>query len=85
MNQPLLPSHFKFGRMTGLIMNGLSLAFLVVIFIFCFFPPIPNPPPEVMNWACVVYSGVLLLALVYYLLRARHKYDGPVEYVRKTA
>lgn len=81
---PLLESKFSMGK-AGVVVNLLSLAFLVLIFVFAFFPPVPNPPAATMNWAIVVYVGVLGIAAVYYLVRARHHYDGPVAYVRKSA
>ena len=81
---PLLPSEFSLGRM-GLPINLASLAFLVIVFIFAFFPPLPNPPAVTMNWAIAVYGGVLLLAFTYYMIHARRNYIGPVEYVRKSA
>jgi choline transport protein len=37
-----------------------------------------------MNWSVVIYCGVLFLSLVYFVLRGRHNYVGPVEYVRKS-
>ncbi|KAF2114202.1 amino acid/polyamine transporter I [Lophiotrema nucula] len=80
----LLDTKFSMGK-AALPVNLLSLAFLVLMYVFAFFPPVPNPPASAMNWAIVVYAGVLGLAGVYYLVRARHFYDGPVEYVRKTA
>lgn len=80
---PLLPSKFSMGRL-GLAVNVLSLAFLALIFVFAFFPPVPKPQAMAMNWAIVVYVGVLAVAGAYYMGRARGKYDGPVEYVRKS-
>lgn len=56
----------------------------MLVFVFAFFPPIPNPPSVNMNWAIVVYTGILLFAGMYYAISARHHYDGPVEYVRKS-
>jgi choline transport protein len=67
----------------GLPINIAALLFCFVVFVFAFFPPMPNPPLELMNWACVVYGGTLTLAFVYYLFVGRHHYVGPVEYVRK--
>ncbi|KAK5943161.1 hypothetical protein PMZ80_004167 [Knufia obscura] len=81
---PLLETRFSLGK-AGLPVNLAALAFLAVVYVFSFFPPIPNPPPEAMNWAIVVYGGVLIFAGIYYLIVARHHYDGPVEYTRKSA
>lgn len=39
--------------------------------------------PADMNWAIVVYSGVLIFSLIFYVLYGRKAYDGPVAYVRK--
>lgn len=81
---PLLPSKLKLGKF-GLPINIASLAFCAVVYVFAFFPPVPNPTAAGMNWAIAVYGGMLLLAFTYYILRARHAYVGPVAYVRKTA
>lgn len=81
---PLLETRFSLGKF-GLATNLFSLAFLLVLFVMSFFPPIPNPPPSAMNWACVVYGAVVIFATVYYFVSARKHYVGPVEYVRKSA
>jgi len=82
-NQPLLPAKFSFSRPVGLLLNGFSLCFLVFTFIFAFFPGNPDPTPAEMNWSIVMYSAVVLFALLHYFIQARHVYVGPVEYVRK--
>ncbi|KAK4158689.1 amino acid transporter [Cladorrhinum sp. PSN259] len=79
---PLLPSRFSLGRL-GLVVNLSSLAFLLLIYIFAFFPPVPNPSYDEMNWGILGYGVVILFSLAYYLVRARFEYVGPVEYVRK--
>ncbi|EXJ73243.1 uncharacterized protein A1O5_03003 [Cladophialophora psammophila CBS 110553] len=81
--QPLLPARFTFSRPVGLLLNGFSLLFLVFAFIFAFFPGNPKPTVEQMNWASLIYGGVLIFAVLHYYIQARHVYDGPVEYVRK--
>jgi len=81
---PLLPSKFSLGKF-GLPINIASLLFCVIIYVFAFFPPVPNPPAVAMNWAIAVYGGMMLLGFIYYILRARHSYVGPVAYVRKSA
>ncbi|KIY02245.1 uncharacterized protein Z520_02383 [Fonsecaea multimorphosa CBS 102226] len=81
---PLLPSKFSLGKF-GLGINMAALCFCAVVYVFSFFPPMPNPPAASMNWACAVYGGVVLLAFTYYAIRARHVYVGPVAYVNKSA
>ncbi|KAF2729568.1 GABA permease [Polyplosphaeria fusca] len=82
-NLPLLESKFSIGRV-GLAVNLLSLAFLILVMVFAFFPPVPDPPAISMNWAIAIYAGVLGIAGLYYIFQARREYDGPVEYVRKS-
>ena len=80
--QELLPRRFNLGAF-GLPINLLSLAFLLLLFVMIFFPTLPHPTPQSMNWAVLMYGGVMILSLVYFLIEGRKSYDGPVEYVRK--
>lgn len=50
-----------------------------------FFPPTPLPNLELesMNWSSLVFSVVALWGVVFYVVWARFRYVGPVEYVRK--
>ncbi|PTD12956.1 putative amino-acid permease [Fusarium culmorum] len=78
----LLPSKFSLGRW-GLAINIASEVFLVVVFVLAFMPGNPNPAPSEMNWSIVMYAGVAIFSVVYYIFRGRHRYEGPVAYVRK--
>lgn len=80
--EPLLPSKFNLGSL-GLPINIIAVVFLVFVWVFCFFPTGPKPTVTTMNWASLGYGSVLIFAVVYYLIRGRHVYVGPVEYVRK--
>ncbi|KXT18960.1 hypothetical protein AC579_8709 [Pseudocercospora musae] len=75
-------SQFNLGKF-GYVANIIGICFLVVAWLFLFFPPVPQPNPATMNWAVLVYGAVIIFALAYYLIHGRHEYDGPVEYVRK--
>lgn len=79
---PLPPSKFNLGKF-ALPINVLSVALLFVFWIFSFFPLVPNPTTETMNWAALIYGAVLIFSLVYYHIWGKHHYDGPVAYVRK--
>lgn len=80
--QPLLPSTFSLGRW-GLPLNIVVVLFLFFLRIFAYFPTVPSPAPADTNWAILGYGSVIMVALVYYVFRGRHRYVGPVEYVRK--
>ncbi|ORY59965.1 amino acid/polyamine transporter I [Pseudomassariella vexata] len=80
--QPLLPSKFSLGRW-GLAVNIASEVFLVIVFVLAFFPQIPAPDTVAMNWNILIYGVVVVFSMVYYFFSGRHKYAGPVEYVRK--
>lgn len=81
-NGPLPDSKFTLGKF-GLAINITSELFLILMFVLAFFPPIPNPDASSMNWNIVIYGGVVAFSLIYYVFRGRHRYVGPVEYVRK--
>jgi choline transport protein len=36
-----------------------------------------------MNWSSVMLVGVLIIATIYYVVKARHEYVGPVMYVKR--
>lgn len=48
-----------------------------------FFPLGADPTVQSMNWASLAFSSVLGIGAVYYVVRARWQYVGPVEYVAK--
>ena len=75
-------TQFSLGKY-GLVVNIISLCYLLVGFVFSMFPAVPNPAPVEMNWASLMFGAILLLAFIWYFVKARFEYDGPVEYVRK--
>ena len=80
---PLLPSRWTMGRV-ALPMNILALAYIAFAFILSFFPSSRiDLKAESMNWAIVMYVGVLTISLTLYYLHGRKKYVGPVAYVRR--
>jgi amino acid transporter len=80
--EPLLPSKFSLGRW-GLLVNGIALSFLILAFIFLFFPAAPNPTVESMNWSCLLFGFIICFSLVYYHAVGKHHYAGPVEFVKQ--
>lgn len=84
--EPLLPARWSLGKW-GALVNDLALAFLVVGFVFAFFPMAPptgDPKwAENFNWAIVIFAGICLIAFVYYVLGGRKHYVAPVSLVKK--
>lgn len=75
-------SRFSLGKL-GLPINIFSVGYLCFAIIFTFFPTTNNPTPVNMNWSIVVFGGVVIFAVVQYLLHGRKIYQAPVTQVRK--
>ncbi|OQO10202.1 hypothetical protein B0A48_04559 [Cryoendolithus antarcticus] len=79
---PLPPARWSLGKY-GLAINIISLLFVLPVWFFAFWPVGYQPTPEGLNWAPVMFVGVLSLAAIYYVVKARHVYNGPVTIVKR--
>ncbi|KAK4981162.1 hypothetical protein LTR28_003411 [Elasticomyces elasticus] len=77
------PTKFDLGYWGGNIVNIIAIWFLVLAFLMLFFPAVPNPNAASMNWAILIFGVIVIFFLVYYYIKGRHDYEGPVEYIRK--
>lgn len=66
-------------------METVSLIFLVIAWVFSFFPLENHVNVQSINWSCVILGGVVIIALIYYASFARHTYKGPVTRLRPWA
>lgn len=80
--QQLPAARWSLGKFGGPI-NLVSILYLVVVFIFSFFPPSAIVDPPTMNWSILMYGFTMVFAVVWFFVRGKYKYAGPVEYVRK--
>jgi choline transport protein len=62
----------------GLFVNIYAVAFLLISVIFSFFPPGIPVTPVNMNWSIVVFGGAVIFGLIFYAIRGRKNYDGPI-------
>ncbi|KAJ4354615.1 uncharacterized protein N0V89_006352 [Didymosphaeria variabile] len=62
----------------GTIVNGFGCAYLVVILIFSFWPIGINPTPKDMNYSSLMCGAVAIFSLLYYFVRGKKTYKGPV-------
>ncbi|KAL5114625.1 hypothetical protein ACEQ8H_007470 [Pleosporales sp. CAS-2024a] len=81
-NEPLLPSRFSLGR-AGIWVNAISVLYLCMALLFSFFPTYPHPLAANMNWNILIYGLVVLFSLVYFFVKGRKAYAGPVEYINR--
>jgi choline transport protein len=80
--EPLPERRWSLGKY-GLAINITSLFFLTPIWFFAFWPAATPVKPDTMNWAVVMYGGMIIWSLVYYAIWARHSYVGPVTIVKR--
>lgn len=61
--------------------NIFAVLYSTYLIVFIAFPTELPVSLTTFNWAPVMFGGVILLALIYYIVHARKVYDGPVVYV----
>ncbi|KAJ6787680.1 hypothetical protein PWT90_08378 [Aphanocladium album] len=76
-----IPSaRFSLGRW-GIPVNCAAVIFSFWSFFWSFWPQTKNPDASGFNWASPIFSAVIIGALIYYFVRGRRKYFGPVALV----
>ena len=79
---PLPPRRWSLGKY-GLAINIAALMFLTPLWFFAFWPLATPVTAESMNWSSTMFGGTIIVALVYYVAKARHVYTGPVVQVKR--
>lgn len=80
--QPIPPRRWNLGKL-GLPINIAALCFLTPIYVFAFFPIAIPVVPATMNWAIVMYAGIMGFATVYYFVHGHKVYLAPVNLVKR--
>ena len=57
--ETLPPARWSMGRY-GVVVNAISVAYLVLVLITSFFPQVPNPTPAEFNWSILIYGVAIL-------------------------
>lgn len=79
---PLPHARWSLGR-AGLVCNIIAVLFLLLVYVFSFFPLQEAVGLETMNWSCLIYGAVVIFSIGYYVIFGRHVYEGPVVLVNK--
>lgn len=62
----------------GILVNGYAVIYMTIVVFFSFWPSTMSVGPQTMNFSVVGTMGTIVLAIIYYVLRARKVYKGPV-------
>lgn len=79
---PLPPRRWSLGKY-GLAINIAAVAFLLPLWFFVFWPLATPVTAATMNWSSVLFVGVIVFFVVWYFVKARHVYSGPVTLVKR--
>lgn len=62
----------------GIPVNAIGAAYAWFVFFWAFWPNAVPVTAQTMNYAVVMFGGVMVLALLFFVLKARKTYAGPV-------
>ena len=75
---PLAWGPFHLPGWIGIANNAYACAYMVFVIFWSVWPPATPVTAETMNYSVVVTGGVVLFSMVWYWVRGRHEYRGPV-------
>ena len=79
-HEPLPPARFSLGRW-GMPVNLFAFFYSLITLVFSCFPVSVPVDASTANWGPAIWGGVLVIALVSYLVQGRRDYKGPVVFV----
>lgn len=82
MRGPLPPRRWSLGKL-GIFINVGAVLFLLVVWVFIFFPVAIPVTPSTMNWNVVMFGGTMIFAVVYYFTIGWKKYTSPADLVKR--
>lgn len=65
------------GRLPGMVVNVVSLVYIVVTVVFFCFPFVLPVTVSNMNYTSVITVGLMALVALWWSYRGRHEYTGP--------
>lgn len=69
---------FRLGFVPGIVLNVLSIIWMITVMIFSLFPTTMPVTAKNMNYSVVVFGGWMVFGFVYYAFWARHKFCVPM-------
>lgn len=80
--EPLPHARWSLGK-HGMWINAVAVVFLLMTFIFSFFPLATPVVASTMNWNVLIYGSAIIFAVGFYFARGKHVYEGPVVVVKQ--
>lgn len=62
----------------GILINTYGVIYMVIVVFFSFWPSQMSVTVKTMNFSVVGTVGTIILAIIYYVIRARKVYQGPI-------
>jgi choline transport protein len=62
----------------GIINNAYACIYMIFVIFWSVWPPATPVAPETMNYSIVVTGGVIIFSVVWYFIRGRREYKGPL-------
>ena len=75
--EPLPDSRWTLGRW-GFPINVMAFVYAIWSFFWSFWPNSMHVTAKNFNWACVLFTGLMSISGVLYIVHARKVYEGPV-------
>jgi choline transport protein len=75
---PLSWGHFHIPGIWGILINALTIGYLLMGIAFSILPSTVAVTASTMNWSVVGTGGVVVLSTIYYVISAKGRYKGPI-------
>ncbi|KAK3368266.1 amino acid/polyamine transporter I [Podospora didyma] len=62
----------------GILNNVFACCYLLLLWVWAFFPPLTPVEPETMNFSVLTFGFMVLFAVVWYFVQGKREYQGPV-------
>jgi len=69
---------FRIPGILGIINNAYACVYMIFVIFWSFWPPATPVSASTMNYSVVVTGGVIIFSIVWYWIRGRKEYDGPL-------
>ncbi|KAI1393099.1 putative GABA transporter [Hypoxylon trugodes] len=63
----------------GVLNNIFACLYCAVLLFWSFWPQAISPTPENFNWSILIFGAVVLFSVIWYVVRARHHFKGPIK------